>query len=84
MSISVFFVLMEFFTAFYSRFPSTPSRSATCSRAWTATPRLAPWMWTSMLLAAASLVLLLVPRYRRNEQAAGRGVRHGFSLALDR
>ena len=29
---------------------------------------LAAWMWTSVTLAVLSLVLLITPRYRRNEQ----------------
>jgi molybdopterin-containing oxidoreductase family membrane subunit len=30
--------------------------------------RLAPWMWLSSVLAVASLVLLLTPRYRHNHK----------------
>ena len=29
---------------------------------------LSPWMWTSMILAVGSLVLLIVPRYRKNDR----------------
>ena len=50
---------MEFFTAFYSGIPehSEPLRYMFFGLEGHA--GLAPWMWTSMLLAAASLVLLL-------------------------
>ena len=30
--------------------------------------RLTPWMWASMALAIASIVLLIVPRYRRSDR----------------
>jgi Ni/Fe-hydrogenase subunit HybB-like protein len=66
MVISVFFVLMEFFTAFYSQIPEHTESLRYMFAGLEGHARLAPWMWTSMILAAASLVLLLVPRYRDN------------------
>ena len=68
MSVSVFFVLMEFFTAFYSRIPEHTESLRYMFVGLDGHAALAPWMWISMLLAAGSLVLLLVPRYRRNER----------------
>jgi len=66
--ISVFFVLMEFFTAFYSQIPEHTESLRYMFFGLDGHARLAPWMWTSLLLAAASLVLLLAPRYRHNEK----------------
>ena len=68
MVINVFFVLMEFFTAFYSGIPEHSEPFRYMFVGLDGHTRLVPWMWTSMLLAAASLVLLLVPRYRRNQK----------------
>lgn len=68
MVINVFFVLMEFFTAFYSGIPehAEPFRYlfTGLDGAWA----LTPWMWTSMILAATSLVLLIRPKYRADER----------------
>jgi Ni/Fe-hydrogenase subunit HybB-like protein len=68
MVINVFFVLMEFFTAFYSGIPEheEPFRYlfTGLDGAWA----LTPWMWTSVILAAISLVLLIRPKYRADER----------------
>jgi Ni/Fe-hydrogenase subunit HybB-like protein len=66
--ISMFFVLMELFTAFYSQIPEHMESLRYMFLGLNGHAGLAPWMWTSMILAAASLVLLLVPRYRRNQK----------------
>jgi len=68
MAISVFFVLMEFFTAFYSQIPEHTESLRYMFVGLDGHVRLVPWMWTSMLLAAASLVLLLIPRYRASDK----------------
>ncbi|SPE40428.1 DsrP [Candidatus Sulfopaludibacter sp. SbA3] len=68
MVISVFFVLMEFFTAFYSHIPEHTESLRYMFVGIDGRTGLAPWMWTSMILALASLVLLLAPRYRQNER----------------
>ncbi len=68
MVISMFFVLMEFFTAFYSQIPEHTESLRYMFMGLDGHAALAPWMWTSMILAAASLVLLLTPRYRHNEK----------------
>ncbi len=84
MSISVFFVLMEFFTAFYSRIPEHTESLRYMFAGLDGHATLAPWMWISMLLAAGSLVLLLVPALSPQRAAAGRGLRDGLPLPVDR
>jgi molybdopterin-containing oxidoreductase family membrane subunit len=68
MSISLFFVLMEFFTAFYSAIPEHSESLRYMFVGIEGHTRLAPWMWLSMLLGVASLVLLIVPRYRQSDK----------------
>jgi Ni/Fe-hydrogenase subunit HybB-like protein len=68
MCINVFFVLMEFFTAFYSGIPEHSEALRYMFTGLDGHTGLTPWMWTSMTLAAVSLVLLLVPRFRHNEK----------------
>jgi Ni/Fe-hydrogenase subunit HybB-like protein len=63
---NVFFILMEFFTALYSGVPEHREPVQYMFTGLEGHARLAPWMWTSVILAAVSLVLLIVPRYRRN------------------
>jgi Ni/Fe-hydrogenase subunit HybB-like protein len=66
MTINVFFVLMEVFTAFYSQIPEHMEPFEYLYFGLEGRTALVPWMWTSLLLAVASLVLLLVPRFRRD------------------
>ncbi|HUB32568.1 MAG TPA: NrfD/PsrC family molybdoenzyme membrane anchor subunit [Bryobacteraceae bacterium] len=66
-AVSVFFVLMEFFTAFYSGIPDHTESLRYMFFGLEGHAPLVPWMWLSMLLGAGSLVLLLVPRWRRND-----------------
>jgi molybdopterin-containing oxidoreductase family membrane subunit len=66
MTINVFFVLMEVFTAFYSQIPEHMEPFEYLYFGLEGRTALVPWMWTSLLLAAASLALLLVPRFRRD------------------
>ena len=68
MCVNVFFVLMEVFTVFYSGIPEHKHHFQYLFVGLDGRSALVPWMWTSVLLAAASLVLLIVPRYRRNEK----------------
>lgn len=68
MVINVFFVLVEMFTALYSNIPEHAEPLRYMFVGLDGHTRLVPWMWTSMALAAASLILLLVPRYRSNEK----------------
>ncbi|HEB83936.1 MAG TPA: menaquinol oxidoreductase [Bacteroidetes bacterium] len=65
MCINVFFILMEFFTAFYSGIPGHAEHFRYLLGIGEHS-RLAPWMWASYLLAAVSLVLLINPKTRNN------------------
>jgi Ni/Fe-hydrogenase subunit HybB-like protein len=68
MIINVFFVLMELFTALYSNIPEDAAHFKFMFLGLDGNTELVPWMWTSMALAALSLVLLIVPKYRNNER----------------
>lgn len=67
MSVNVFFVGLELFTALYSDIPEHVEHFTYLYLGLHGHSVLAPWMWASLLLAGLSLVLLLVPRFRRNE-----------------
>jgi Ni/Fe-hydrogenase subunit HybB-like protein len=67
MSLSVFFVLLELFTVFYSRIPEEMEHFRFLFVGLDGDRHLAPWMWISALAAVIALVLLLVPRLRNNE-----------------
>ncbi len=67
MIINVFFVLMEVFTVFYSQIPEHIEHFAFLFVGLHGHAPLAVWMWTSTVLAAISLVLLITPRYRKSE-----------------
>ena len=58
MALNVFFILLEVFTAFYSGIPEPIEHFRFLFQT--------PWMWTSAILAVASLVLLL--GFRRSER----------------
>jgi molybdopterin-containing oxidoreductase family membrane subunit len=64
---NVFFVAMELFTALYSDIPEHVSHFAFLFMGLEGETTLAPWMWTSVVLAVVSLVLLLNPSTRNNE-----------------
>jgi molybdopterin-containing oxidoreductase family membrane subunit len=66
MVVNVFFVALELFTALYSGIPEHVEHFAYLYVGLHGHGVLAPWMWTSLSLAALSLVLLLVPALRRN------------------
>jgi Ni/Fe-hydrogenase subunit HybB-like protein len=66
MCVNVFFILMEFFTTLYSGIPEHVSHLQYLYLGLDGKMRLVPWMWTSALLSVASLVLLLVPKLRKN------------------
>jgi Ni/Fe-hydrogenase subunit HybB-like protein len=68
MAISVFLLLMEVFTAFYSRIPEHMEHFRYLFAGLDGHDKLVPWMWTSALLALISLILLFVPAMRRNEK----------------
>ena len=66
MVVNAFFVALELFTALYSGIPEHVEHFAYLYVGLHGHGVLAPWMWTSLSLAALSLVLLLVPALRRN------------------
>jgi Ni/Fe-hydrogenase subunit HybB-like protein len=67
MIISIFFVLMEIFTAFYSQIPEHMQSFRYLFSGLEGHSRLVPWMWSAIVLAAVAVVLLINPRFRRNE-----------------
>jgi Ni/Fe-hydrogenase subunit HybB-like protein len=85
MIINVFFILMEFFTVFYSQIPEHTEHFTYLFLGLAGQTGLVPWMWTSMSLALAALVLLIVPRFRRNETVLAWGCGMVFvSLWIDK
>jgi [DsrC]-trisulfide reductase subunit P len=65
--ISIFFVAMEIFTAFYSQIPEHMQSFRYLFLGLEGHDRLVPWMWSAIVLAAGAVVLLINPRTRRNE-----------------
>nr|CAJ31137.1 Hdr-like menaquinol-oxidizing enzyme, subunit B (HmeB) [uncultured sulfate-reducing bacterium] len=68
MTLNVFFVLMEVFTALYSDIPEHVNHFQFLFLGIEGENTLVPFMWTSVILAVISLVLLIVPRFRHNEK----------------
>ncbi len=66
MAINIFFVLMEVFTAVYSDIPHHTMHFEYLFLGIDGKDFLVPFMWTSEILAALALVLLIVPSFRRN------------------
>ncbi|MBW2116594.1 MAG: polysulfide reductase NrfD [Deltaproteobacteria bacterium] len=67
MIINVFFYLLEIFTAFYSQIPGHMVHFEFLFVGLDGYGKLAPWMWTATGFAVLSLVLLIIPATRRNE-----------------
>jgi len=68
MSLNVFFIALEFFTAFYSANPEHTVHLRYLYFGVDGGTSLVPFMWISTALALVALVLLLVPDLRRNEK----------------
>jgi Ni/Fe-hydrogenase subunit HybB-like protein len=68
MSINVFFVLMELFTALYSNIPEHIAHFRFLYFGLEGRTTLVPWMWSSAILSVVALVLLINPKTRRNER----------------
>ncbi len=66
MVVNCFFVLLELFTALYSDIPHHVEHFRYLYFGLGEAKALVPWAWTSAVLSAASLILLLVPRLRNN------------------
>jgi len=62
---NVFFILMEFFTAYYSAIPEHIEHFQYLYFGLHGHNELVPWMWSSAALALFSLLLLLMPGWRR-------------------
>ena len=67
MCVNVFFVLMEVFTAFYSRVPDEMAHFQYLYLGLDGKHALVPWMWSSAVIALVSLVMLLNPKTRARE-----------------
>ncbi len=67
MSVSVFFVLLELFTVFYSQIPEHMHHFDYIFAGLEGHGKLVPWMWSSVVLAVLALILLLNPATRKNE-----------------
>jgi Ni/Fe-hydrogenase subunit HybB-like protein len=68
MAINVFFVLMELFTALYSNIPDDAEHFKFLFVGLAGNTTLVPWMWASVILSVAALVLLINPATRHNEK----------------
>jgi len=68
MFVSVFFVGLEFFTAFYSAIPGLMNPLKYMFVGLEGHRQLVPFMWLFAILAVAALVLLTVPKFRNNEK----------------
>lgn len=67
MIISVFFVLMEIFTVFYSQVPEHMHHFQYLFVGLEGHYGLVPWMWAAVILAGLAILLLLNPKTRQNE-----------------
>ncbi|HPO08731.1 MAG TPA: polysulfide reductase NrfD, partial [bacterium] len=67
MTANVFFILLECFTTFYSGIPEHTIHFRYLFLGVAGADALTPWIWVSVVMGVAGLVLLLVPRLRENE-----------------
>ncbi|MCX7913101.1 MAG: polysulfide reductase NrfD [Thermodesulfovibrionales bacterium] len=82
---NVFFLGLEFFTAFYSAIPAHTHPFVYLYAGLEGYNKLVPLMWLSNILAIISLVLLVIPQLRRNEMLlAIASVCVFFSLWIDK
>jgi molybdopterin-containing oxidoreductase family membrane subunit len=66
MVVNLFFILLEFFTSFYSGVPSHRRDLQYLFFGFEGHARMVPWMWTSALMAIASIPILLISFRRRS------------------
>lgn len=71
MIINVFFLAMEFFTAFYSNIPGHKHPLTYLFFGLHGHAKLVPFMWTAIALAFVSIALLINPATRQNEKILG-------------
>lgn len=67
MTVNVFFLLMELFTALYSHIPHHVEHFRYMFLGMDGSRNLVPWSWLSVVLSLVALWLLLTPKMRRNE-----------------
>jgi Ni/Fe-hydrogenase subunit HybB-like protein len=65
-SVTVFLLLMEVFTVFYSQVPEAMAHFQYLLFGLDGYYGLVPWTWASILLACAAIVLLVIPSTRKN------------------
>ena len=65
---NVFFLGLEFFTAFYSKIPGHTHSFIYLYAGLEGHGKLVPLMWISTILAAVSLLMLVFPQIRKNEK----------------
>ncbi len=65
--INVFFVLLEFFTSYYSNIPGHMHTLDYLFFGLDGHHQLVPWMWTSVVLGITAIVMLLVPYFKLRE-----------------
>ena len=68
MTINIFFVLVELFTALYGAMPHHVEAFTYLFRGLEGRAALTPWTWAGDLIAVACTALLLVPAIRRQER----------------
>lgn len=68
LAVSIFFVLVELFTVFYSGLPEHEAHFQYLFAGLHGHTNLVPWMWASTVLAFGALVMLLIPKVRRQEK----------------
>lgn len=65
---SVFFLLLEVFTAFYSKIPGHMHGFIYQFAGYEGHAELVPFMWLSVILSVTALILLIPPQFRSNEK----------------
>ena len=69
--ITLFFLIVEIFTVFYSNMPEHMAHFQYLLFGLNGNATLVPWMWTSIVLAVAALALLINPATRQREATLG-------------
>ena len=67
LAVSIFFILVELFTAFYSQIPEHMQHFQYLFAGLDGYHKLVPWMWASAALAFVALAMLIIPPVRRKE-----------------
>jgi len=67
-SVTVFLLLMEVFTVYYSQVPGAMAHFQYLLFGLDGHYGLVPWAWTSVLLACSAIVLLVIPSLRKNHR----------------